>query len=133
MRKFLSNPTAITVMLCVQFIPLVMFPPSSFAGTSQEWWLPGLLAVLAIIGVVQLVFRHNPENWPWYLVGFAQGFNIISRLMMLLPHATLNGPNGPVFNPAYVILTSFSMLFSAFLLWYTEWPEVRQGLLKNPA
>ena len=42
--------------------------------------------------------------WPWYLVSFAQGVNIISRLMMLLPHATRNNEGVQDFNAAYVII-----------------------------
>jgi hypothetical protein len=34
--------------------------------------------------------------------------------------------NGP-----YVSLTAISLLFSAFMLWYIELPEVRMGLLRR--
>jgi zinc transporter ZupT len=69
--------------------------------------------------------------WPWYLVSFAQGFNIISRLMMIMPHATRNQDGAQVFNTSYVILTLISMLLSSFFLWYTELPDVRMGLLRK--
>jgi hypothetical protein len=117
-------------MLILQFIPMVMFPPESFSPKTQEWWLPVLLAILAIIAIVQL-YRHSVATWPWHLIGFSQGFNIISRLLMLFPHATLNQDGGQVFNTTYVILSVLSMGLSAFLLWYTELPEVRMGLLRD--
>jgi heme/copper-type cytochrome/quinol oxidase subunit 4 len=98
---------------------------------SQEWWLPVLLAVIAIIAVIQLVFRQSVEAWPWYLVSFCHGFNIISRLMMLMPHATRNESGVQVFNTAYVVLMAASVMLSALVLWYVELPDVRQGLLRE--
>ena len=131
MRKMLTSPNVIRTILVLQFIPLIMFPPASYLSTSQEWWLPLLLAVLVIIGIVQLIGRRSPALWPWYLVSFGQGFNIISRLMMLMPHAFYNDNGQQVFNTSYVMLTLLSMIFSGLLLWYTELPEVRLGLLRK--
>ena len=131
MRKMLTSPNVIRMILVLQFIPLIMFPPSSYLAKSQEWWLPLIMAVLVIVGVVQLIFRNSPALWPWYLISFAQGFNIISRLMMLMPHAFLNVSGKQVFNAGYVAMTMLSMILSALLLWYTELPEVRKGLLRN--
>jgi hypothetical protein len=121
----------IIVFLIVQFIPLVLFPPESFSASSQEWWLPVLLAILALIATVNLIARRSAAVWPWYLIGFAQGLNIISRLMMLMPHATYNSNGAQLFNAPYVILSVISMAFSTFMLWYEELPEVRLGLVKQ--
>jgi hypothetical protein len=128
-RKYLTTPIAITILLILQFIPMVLFPLESFSFKTQEWWLPVILAVLALISTIQL-FRQSTATWPWHLIGFSQGFNIISRLMMIFPHATYNLEGAQYFNTAYVILSLVSMAFSAFLLWYTELPEVRMGLLR---
>jgi hypothetical protein len=128
-RKNFTNRNAITVFLVLQFIPMILFPPSSFSLKTQEWWLPVVLAVLALISTIQL-FRQSVASWPWHLIGFSQGFNIISRLMMLFPHATYNLDGAQFFDATYVILSLVSMAFSAFLLWYTELPEVRMGLLR---
>ena len=129
-RKYLTSPKAISVMLILQFIPMVMFPPESFSSTTQEWWLPVLLAILAIIAIVQL-YRHSVATWPWHLFGFAQGFNIISRLMMILPHAIQNNNGVQSLDVAYVSLTLTSIILSALFLWYTERPETRLGLIRN--
>jgi hypothetical protein len=131
LRQSLAKPTIIILVLILQFIPLVLFPAESFAPTTQEWWLPVLLAALALVAIFQLVFRRSVALWPWYLVSFAQGFNIISRLMMIMPHATRNQDGAQVFNTSYVILTLISMLLSSFFLWYTELPDVRMGLLRK--
>jgi hypothetical protein len=130
LRKFLTSRATVSVMMILQFIPMVLFPPESFSPTTQEWWLPVVLAVLTIISIVQ-IFRHSVSVWPWNLISFSQGFNIISRLMMILPHATYNLNGNQYFNSTYVILSLLSMGLSVFLLWYTELPEVRMGLYRR--
>jgi hypothetical protein len=127
----ITKKSIIIVLLVLQFIILVMFPAESFSPDSQEWWLPVLLAVLALIAVVRLIWKGGDVGWPWYLLGFAQGFNIISRLMMLMPHSMINVGGDVVLNSNYVILTILSMIFSGFFLWYIELPEVRINMIKQ--
>jgi len=127
----ISTRKWITALLILSFIPLILLPPTSFSMTSQEWWLPVLLMGLALVAAIQLVFRNNDKTWPWDLLAFSQGFNIISRLLLLMPHATVNFEGNPVFNTAYVLMSVVSMVFSAFLLWYMTLPSVRIGLLKE--
>jgi hypothetical protein len=129
-RKFLSEPKVIYAMMFLQFIPMVLFPPDSFTLKTQEWWLPALLGVLAIIAIIQ-IFRRSVATWPWNLIGFSQGFNIISRLLMIFPHSTYNDAGQQFFNGPYVAMSLLAMGLSAFLLWYTELPEVRMGLFRE--
>jgi hypothetical protein len=128
MRKFLSLRAVVPVVMCVQVIPLLMFPPQNYSPQTQEWWLPVLLTFLVIIALVQILIRRSQAAWPWYLVSFAQGVNIISRIMMLLPHTTVNNEGTQVFNASYFIIAVVSMLLSAFEIWYNDLPEVRRSL-----
>jgi hypothetical protein len=129
LRKLLSNRIAIYVILCLQIVPLLIFPVSSYSPQSQEWWLPIVLSFLVVIALVQLVFRKSVASWPWYLLAFSQGFNIISRLMMLLPHTTVNAGGVQRFNTDYFVIAVIAMALSAFEIWYCELPEVRNKLL----
>jgi len=131
MKKAVLKRSLIIPFFILQLIPIVLFPPSSYALTTQEWWLPLLLAVLTIFATIELVVRHNPEAWPWYLLSFGQGFNIISRLLMLMPHTVLNTDNGQIFNTPYVIITLFCISISWFFLWYLEQPELRMGVMQD--
>ena len=131
MRKFISTPAAIIGLLLIQFVPLVIFPAAQFSSKTQEWWLPVLLAFLAAIAVFQIAVRRSPSASPWYLLAFSHGFNIISRLMMLLPKFTVFEEKVQVFNTAYVVITIGAMLVSAFFLWYLEQPDVRLTLIKK--
>ena len=128
MRKFLSLRGVIPVVMCLQVVPLLMFPPQNYSPQTQEWWLPVLLTFLVIIALVQILIRRSQAAWPWYLVSFAQGVNIISRIMMLLPHTTVNKEGTQVFNASYFIIAVVSMLLSAFEIWYNDLPEVRRSL-----
>ncbi len=130
-RRSLATRPTITTVLIAQFIPLLLFPAASFAATSQEWWLPVLLAGMVVVADVELIVRRTTQVLPWNLLLFAQGFNIISRLMMLWGHATLTEGGATVLNLPYIVLTLAAMAMSAWLLWYLELPEVRLGLLAD--
>ncbi|KAF0111223.1 MAG: hypothetical protein FD147_1161 [Chloroflexi bacterium] len=124
-----ANPRLIKTILFLQFLPLLLFPPSTFKLTSQAWWLPAILVILAIVGVIQ-VFRKSAAAWPLMLTSFAQGFNIISRLLMLMPQSTQGTTDGSLFNGQYFVFTVIAMAASAFILWYVEKPEVKQQLMR---
>jgi hypothetical protein len=131
MRKSLATPKTIIALLAVQIIPLLLFPADSWTTKTQEWWLPVLLTFLAFLGFVQIVFRRSTTLAPWHLISFAHGFNIISRLMMILPHATMNIDGVRFIDAPYLIMAFISMFASGFYLWYTELPEIRLGLIRQ--
>jgi hypothetical protein len=130
-RGTITSRKIIVAALILQLIPLLLFPPESFSPNTQEWWLPVLLAVLVLVADFELIVRRSSSMWPWYLMAFSQGFNIISRLMMLWPHATKVVGGATVANVPYLVLTLLAMGLSALLLWYTELPEVRLGLVRD--
>ncbi len=128
LRRILTTPPMIVAILILQFIPLLLFPAESFSSKTQEWWLPLLLATMVLIADVELLVRRGEAPWPWYLMSFAQGFNIISRLMMVWPHATIAVGKEFTANVPYLVLTALSLACSAFMLWYIELPETRIGV-----
>jgi hypothetical protein len=130
-RRSLASRPVITTILIAQFIPLLLFPPESFAPTTQEWWLPVLLVGMVLVANIELIVRRTTHVRPWNLLLFAQGFNIISRLMMLWGHATKTVGGVAVLNLPYIILALVAMAMSAWMLWYLELPEVRLGLLAD--
>ncbi len=129
-HRIIVSRRLVVGVLILQIIPLMLFPPESLSPDSQEWWLPTLLAAMVVAADLQLILRRSTQLWPWHLLSFVQGFNIISRLMMLWPHAThtLNGVT--TINLPYVVLTCISMACSAALLWYLELPDVRLELVR---
>ncbi len=130
-RQAIANRGVIVAVLLLQVIPLLLFPVETFAPTTQEWWLPALLVMMALIASGELILRRSDKPWPWYLISFAHGFNIISRIMMIWPKATTGSGDNMALNWEYLALTLVSMLLSALMLWYTERAKVRIGLLKH--
>jgi len=128
--RMIASRGIIVVVLILQVIPFVLFPAASFAATSQEWWLPLLLLMMVVLADLQLIARHNTDVWPWHLLTFSHGFNIISRLMMLWPHATHMVNGEMALNGSYVSLSCISMAASGILLYYLELPEVRIAMIR---
>jgi hypothetical protein len=127
-RRPIATRKVIVTLLTLQIIPLLLLPPESFAPTSQEWWLPILLAAMVVTADLELLVRGSRKLWPWHLMIFAQGFNIISRLMMMWAHATKISGGATVLNVPYLAFTLVAMVWSACLLWYLELPDVRLGV-----
>lgn len=129
-QRAIAGRGIIVSLLILQVIPLMLFPSQSFSPDSQEWWLPLMLLILVVLADLQLILRRSTQLAPWHLLTFAHGFNIISRLMMIWPHATHYVGGVSTINTPYVSLSCISMAFSGFLLWYLELPEVRLGLIR---
>jgi hypothetical protein len=130
-RRAIASPGIVIAVLILQVIPLLIFPPDSFSPKTQEWWLPVLLVVMVLAADAELIIRRSDKPWPWYLLSFAQGFNIISRLMMIWPRATVTAGGQTAVNWPYLLLSLAAMLMSAAMLWYTEQPAVRISLIKR--
>jgi hypothetical protein len=130
-KRALTAPVIVWLLCILQFIAFLLFPPASFSPTSQEWWLPVLNALMAVLGILQLMVRRSVQAWPWYILSFAHGINIISRLMMLMPRATRNVQGVLRINGLYLVLTVAAMLISAFYLRYLEVHEVRMTFLSK--
>ncbi|MCX7029551.1 MAG: hypothetical protein NTU62_05450 [Spirochaetes bacterium] len=128
LRKTLSGSRLVPVLMCLQVVPLLLLPGESWTLKTQEWWLPVLLTALVVVALVQLFVRHTRSPAPWYIIAFAQGFSIISRLMMLLPHSTVTEKGVQRFDLPYVLLAVLSMALSTFEIWYCDLPEVRSRL-----
>jgi hypothetical protein len=128
LRKALSGPRLVYVIMCLQVVPLVLLPGESWSLSTQEWWLPVMLTALVVYALVQLLIRRSRSMAPWYIISFAQGFSIISRLMMLLPHATVVQAGGQRIDLPYVLLALASIGLSWLWIWYCDLPEVRNRL-----
>jgi hypothetical protein len=127
-KKILGSRIVVRGVLGLSLVPLLLLPPSSYSPSSQEWWLPALLCLLTAIALVQLFLRRSTAVWPWRLISFSQGMNVISRLMMLMPHIAVTVDGVTRFDAPYVVLTAASLCGSFLEIGYCELPEVRRPL-----
>jgi hypothetical protein len=125
LRQALLRRGTARAVIALQLLPIIALRPGAYTLTSQEWWLPALLAALALVSAVQVLFRGAAAPWPWYLFSFAQGFSIISKLMMLMPHATVVVGGVQRLDVVHIVVSLVSMALSAGMIWYFEQPEVR--------
>lgn len=117
----------IILVLILQFVPLVLYPPDLLARFSEGTWLGLSVAVMALIAVIGLLSGRVQSLWPWYLLSFCHGFNIIGRLMLVWPAATSDSSGT---NTLYLIITIVAILLSLAFLWYNELPDVRTRLAR---
>ena len=131
MKSLRTNRPFIIFLLVTQLIPLLAFTPEVYSLSSQVWWLGAFLAVLVLISIFHLIVRGTFATWPWYLIGFAQGFNIISRMLMFFGHVTENQNGTQIMNWSYAIIGIVCMIWSAYLLSFVEYPEVKNIMIKE--
>ena len=129
--RFLFRSPIIVLILVLQVIPLLLFPAEVFAPGSQEWWLPALLSIMALLAALNVFIRRGAILWPWILIAFTQGINVISRLMLVWPQGSQVVKGVTVMDWQYILMTFLAIAMSVFLLWYMEKPQVRVGLLRG--
>jgi hypothetical protein len=116
-------------------LPGAVRPPAAVPAFLLLAQLAGMVATgltrAGLVGAHQLMVRHR-QAWPC-TSSFAHGINIISRLMLFLPRATVRVQGEMRLNTLYVVLAVASMLISAFYLWYLERYEVRNAFLRRPS
>ncbi len=89
--KKLSDRTFFFLLLALQVIAVVIYPPSFFRANPQAAILPPALSLLFIIALVMLNTGALDRMAGRSFLVFIQGINIIMRLMMLFPHLKSGG------------------------------------------
>jgi hypothetical protein len=125
-RRPLYSRSIIILILILQIIPLLLFPPRIYGSGSQQLWLPALLVLFVVFADARLIFGRTHWIGAWYLLAFAQGFNVISRLMLVWPNGSSVAGKVVVVNWDYVLLSLLAIALSTWLLVYMEKPEVRE-------
>ncbi len=106
----------IRAIAILQFIPTLMFPPAVLAGAKiTVLALPLVLFALLGWGLV----RRRP--WALTMSVFMQGFNIIIRVLMLLPRVVNNG----AIDMAWLVSSILAVALSLVFLFLLEKPDVQ--------
>jgi hypothetical protein len=109
----------VTIVAILQFIPPLILPPSAFTSLNMAT-IALLTVVLALFGLLAwglLTYR----NWARVLTIFMQGFNMIARLLILLPSAA--SADGNV-NLASILTSVISIAFSGIVLYSIDKSDV---------
>jgi len=117
----MSNKLKLALIYFLQFIPLILYPPSTFQG---GWYL--ILFVVA--GMLALgYFLLRGRSWALKMSIFLQGFNIIIRLMMGFSHA-INAETGLV-DGAFILVTVLGIIISGWVLIRLDQPDVHATIV----
>lgn len=100
----------------LQFIPTLLFPPQTLASAKITILIFPVL-LFALLGWA--LVRRRP--WALTLSIFVQGFNIIVRLMMLLPRIVVKGQ----LDLPWVIASLLAIVLSGVFLLLLEKPDVQ--------
>ncbi len=117
-------PTALIAVAALQFLAPVCLPPRMLAGITPVVWV--LAAALFVLLGVGLLRRRA---WARLATVFVQGFNILVRLLILMPNVVSRSSAGKVTLDAPLLITFVvSMLLSAVVLYYVDLPEVQMQM-----
>lgn len=116
----MKTPPFVSAILLLQFIPLLIFPPSLLMAA------PVMIGVVAIFFVSMGILALRGSAWALTMSLYCQGMNVIVRLMMLLPNA-MSGEG--VLDTAFVTAMLLGVTISTWLLFRLDRPDVRKALL----
>jgi hypothetical protein len=109
-------PTALVAVAILQFIPLLILPPTTLRGIGPVLAVI-LVAIFAFLGV-SLVRRRA---WSSTASIFVQGFNILIRILVTLSQSVQDGKVD-----FWLLSTSaLSILLSAVVLYYIDQPNIQ--------
>ena len=114
-------PTGLIVIAALQWVSILCLPPALLTSISPVLWI-----VLAVLFVGLGIMLMQRRAWARLATIFVQGFNIIVRLLVLLPNVASKAASGQV-QVDYAMLGTFllSMLLSAAVLYYVDLPDVQ--------
>lgn len=117
-------PTALILAAALQFLAPLCLPPRMLASISPVLW--ALVAALFLLLGIALLRRRA---WGRLATIFVQGFNILVRLLVLLPNVVTKASGGQSSVDVWLLGTFLvSMLLSAVVLYYVDLPEVQMQM-----
>lgn len=111
-----TRPTIVTIVAIFQFIPAFLLPPEMLLSAG-----PLLLLAPAALFVVMGWALLTLQPWATTLTIFVQGFNAITRFLILWPQAS----PGESTNWAFIITSVASVALSTAILSMIDRPNVQ--------
>jgi len=109
----------ITAVAIGQFVPVLLYPPAVLASGNLVI-LGSVIAIFAIVGYCLIQRRV----WAKTLTIFVQGFNIITRLMILIAHGANPLKDGGGGNWDVIIFNLVAIGLSTLILYRLDVPEI---------
>jgi len=81
-----NQRTQLIVLLALQIVAIILFPPAFFRQAPQAAVLPPAMILLFVLALVAMNYGWMPAASGRTSLVFVQGVNIVVRLMMLFPN-----------------------------------------------
>jgi len=111
-----SRPIEVTLVAILQFIPILLLPPSLLFSVNPVLFVAPLV-LFAFLGWGMLTLR----KWSTTLCIFVQGLSVIARFLILFPQAIGEGSA----DWAFIVTSIVSILLSVIILYAVDQPKVQ--------
>jgi hypothetical protein len=115
----MSNNLKFAPIYFLQFIPIILYPPS----TLQGGWVVMLVVVACLLALGY--FLMAGRSWALKMSIFIQGLNIIVRLMMGIAHAARPENLGGGFDGALIVTYLLGIFISGWFLFRLDQPDIK--------
>ena len=119
----MSNKLKFAPIYFLQFIPIILYPPSTFQGG----WVVILVVVACLLALGY--FLMTGRSWALKLSIFVQGLNIIVRLMMGFANAIRPEKLGGGFDGILIITSLLGILISGWFLFRLDQPDIKATIV----
>ncbi len=113
-------PLGLILIAALQFVAPLIVPPDTLKGISPAAWIT-IVAVFVVLGISLL----RRKSWSRVATIFIQGFNIIIRILVIIPSAIQGNTPGNPLNVMILSTFAISMLLSSLILYYIDLPDVQ--------
>jgi hypothetical protein len=115
----MSNNLKLALIYYLQFIPIIIYPPSTFQGG----WAVILVVVAGLLALGYFLMKGR--SWALKLSIFIQGLNIIVRLMIGIAHIARPEKLGGGFDGALIVTTLLGILISGWFMFRLDEPDIK--------
>ena len=109
----------ITTVAIGQFIPILLYPPAVLTSVN-----PIILGIIVAVFAVVGFYLVQRRVWAKTLTIFMQGFNIITRLMILIAHGANPLKDGGGLNWDVIVFNLVAIALSSLILYRFDVPEI---------
>ena len=115
-----SRPVLLTAIALLQVVPIVLLPPKMLQTASPLLLLPPLV-LFAVLAWALLTWRPAGRT----MTIFAQGFNIIVRVLITMSHVVPSKKAGTPADVPLLVTFLVSIALSVLILFYVDQPEMQ--------
>lgn len=113
-------PLGLILIAALQFVAPLIVPLDTLKSISPAAWV-AIIAVFALLGISLL----RRKSWSRVATIFIQGFNIIIRILVVIPSAVQGNTPGNPLNAMMLGTFALSMALSGLILYYIDLPDVQ--------